>query len=197
MIARDRIPRVGITASGATISLRIVARGNSAEECERQIAPTENTIRECLGDLVFGFDEETLEQVLVEQLANAKKSISIFDFGMHGHVAARIAEVSAGRGILRGAVCVPSATSGEAITCPQTLDELISVAETVREQFQSNIGVSIGPVSVDSDDKSGFVVTLCGDDRFAQERFLLGGHSSFRHSRSVKQVLNYLRLQLR
>jgi nicotinamide-nucleotide amidase len=197
MIARDRIPRVGITASGATISLRVVTRGNSAEECWRQIAPTENTIRLCLGDLVFGVDEETLEQVLVEQLASTRKTISIFDFGMHGQVAARISEVAVETGVLRGSVCIPSAANGATGVRSQSLDELISVAETVREQFQSNIGVSIGPVSVDADDKSGFVVTLCSDEHVAQERFLVGGHTSFRLSRSVKQVLNYLRLQLR
>ncbi|TWU03123.1 competence/damage-inducible protein A [Neorhodopirellula pilleata] len=61
MIARDRQPRVGITVSSATISLRISAIANTESECEALIAATREDIMQRVGDLYFG-DGESFEQ---------------------------------------------------------------------------------------------------------------------------------------
>ncbi|WP_404304479.1 competence/damage-inducible protein A [Neorhodopirellula lusitana] len=61
MIARDREPRVGITVSSATISLRISALASTVEECEKTIAITRAEILERVGELYFG-DGESFEQ---------------------------------------------------------------------------------------------------------------------------------------
>ena len=57
LIRRGRIPRVGITASKTTIILRITAEGTTEQECFAAAEPTVATIRQCLGELVFGEDE--------------------------------------------------------------------------------------------------------------------------------------------
>lgn len=61
MIARDRQPRVGITVSAATISLRITATGETQQTCDAMIARTREDILKLVPEYHFG-DGEGFEQ---------------------------------------------------------------------------------------------------------------------------------------
>ncbi len=61
MIARDHQPRIGITVSTATISLRITATSPSEAGCDEQIQSAREKILDRVGDLYFG-DGEKFEQ---------------------------------------------------------------------------------------------------------------------------------------
>ncbi len=192
LINRQRTPRVGITASQATISLRIQARGRSAEDAHQRMQPTIQIIEECLGDLVYGRGERTLEEVLAAQLNAAGLTLAICDLGLHGTVAACLSQTKQGRAVFRGAISLPA----DDRLMEASPDEWLTQAEEVRCQFGADYGVVIGPL-IPQDERARFVVTLVGADRCAQQEFIHAGHPSLRMSRSIKQVLNYLRLQLR
>jgi len=81
LIARDRIPRVGITASRATITLRIAAEGETEEECRLQIEPTRQEILERLGQLVFAEGEEELAETVIKQLIKRQQTLVTIEFG--------------------------------------------------------------------------------------------------------------------
>ena len=193
LINRQRTPRVGITASQATISLRIQARGRDLEDARQQMAPTVQTIEECLGDLIFSRGDQTLEQVLVGQLQSAGVSLAICDFGLHGAVASLLAQAAGGSGVLRGSLALPLVIEASGELAEQ---RWLEQAEEVRAQFSADYGVVIGPLQpVES--RATYLVTLVGPDRCAQQEFTHAGHTSLRLNRSIKQVLNFLRLQLR
>ena len=82
MIARDRQPRVGITVSAATISLRISAKAESRESCVAQIQDTREEILARVGDLYFG-DGEHFEQYHAAQrmLLERNQSLTTVEFG--------------------------------------------------------------------------------------------------------------------
>ena len=193
LINRQRTPRVGITASHATISLRIQARGRNEAEARARMAPTIETIEACLGDLVFGRGEQTLAEVLVEQLRRRQETIAVFDLGLHGLVSAGLAQVPGGELVLKGGMALPGKGGLES-----NLDANASVAqaEEVRQQFDADYGLVIGALHP-VDERAQYVVTLVGPGHVAQQEFIHAGHPSLRLTRSVKQVHNYLRLQLR
>lgn len=68
LIARGREPLVGITASDATITLRVTASASTAEQADKAMQPTIDTIRRTLGELVYGEGEDQLQDAVADLL---------------------------------------------------------------------------------------------------------------------------------
>jgi nicotinamide-nucleotide amidase len=96
LIRRGREPLVGITASRATITLRVTAGGRDAAECEEAMQPTLETIREKLGDLVFGEEDEELEHVVACQLRARGARLATVEVGTGGEIAQALARLDSG-----------------------------------------------------------------------------------------------------
>ncbi len=90
LIARNRVPTVGITAKDAVISLRILAEGESAAECERQIEETSRFIYDRVGEFIFGEGDETLAQVVCRSLRAQCLRVGILEWGGRGFLATQI-----------------------------------------------------------------------------------------------------------
>ncbi len=82
MIARERSPRVGITVSKATISLRIEAIAPSHEEAMHQIEETRQEIYSRVGDFVFGEGEVfELEHAVIDALRKRGDTLATVECG--------------------------------------------------------------------------------------------------------------------
>ncbi len=111
LIRRGRDPQVGITVSGATITLRITASGESAEACYRAMEPTIKTIHECLGNLVFGEGDDELEHAVVRLLAAQHATLATAEWGSGGMIAHWLSEVPASIGRFLGGIVTREAQS--------------------------------------------------------------------------------------
>lgn len=93
LMRRDRNPSVGTTVSGGYVSLRINAYYNSKEEAEQQLAQTEQQARAVLGDLIWGQEEETLQQVVGELLKQKNKTVTTAESCTGGLLAKMLTDI--------------------------------------------------------------------------------------------------------
>jgi len=91
LMATDN-PTVAPYAKTGEVHLRITARAPSPEEASTLIAPREAALRERLGDVVYGVDDETLESV-VGMLTLMGRSIALAESCTGGLIAKRLTDV--------------------------------------------------------------------------------------------------------
>ncbi|MBM4057905.1 MAG: competence/damage-inducible protein A, partial [Planctomycetes bacterium] len=142
LVRRGREPLVGITAHEATITLRIAARGRDEADCQRRIAATEAVIRECLGELVFGVEDEELEDATLGAVAAAGGTLGIAEVGTSGAAVALAGRAAADR----HSAGLPAALAGGLVLPPQDVLDATTLARRGRDEFAAQLGLGIGPV---------------------------------------------------
>jgi nicotinamide-nucleotide amidase len=87
---KGRNPTVGTLAHLGQVDVRIAAKGSDEAEAQALIMPVEAEIRQRLGDLIFGVDHETLEEVVGRQLERFGGRVALVELGTAGAVAERL-----------------------------------------------------------------------------------------------------------
>jgi nicotinamide-nucleotide amidase len=208
---RDHVPEVGITVGDATISLRILARAADAAEAQAQIEPVERTIRERLGDLVFGAETEDLHDAVAALLAAKRQTLATAEGVTGGLIAARLASVPGASAWLRGGVVAyDNRLKVELLAVPQPLlDDKGAVSAEVAEAMAvgcrtrlktdlavSTVGVA-GPVDLAPDKPVGLVfVGLAWEGGASSTAFSWSGTRDEVQRRTAKLALNRVRLHL-
>lgn len=211
LTARGRDPEVGITAHQATITLRITAHGETAAACEEKIAATKSVIRERLGTLVFGEEDEDLEHALVCLLNERRLTLATAESGTGGLLAHRLTDVAGSDACYLGGIVAPTETAKcDLLDVPaHVLDTSGPVGETVatsmargcRDRFGTDFALSIAATSlndssaVDTNTPVAFIA-LAGRDLEDVRELSLAGDPAIAKSRTVKAAMNLLRRQL-
>ncbi|MDR0869501.1 MAG: CinA family nicotinamide mononucleotide deamidase-related protein [Planctomycetaceae bacterium] len=107
IVNRKHFPRVGITANGGTITLRIAAEGITEEECFRIMEPTAKLIYEKLGDLIFGEGDDTLPDVVCRKLKKNGKTLAVIEAGTRGLLAEAVSHSEESAGGFAGGIVLP------------------------------------------------------------------------------------------
>jgi nicotinamide-nucleotide amidase len=208
---RGQVPEVGITVSDATISLRILARGATRQEALALVEPVEKTIRERLGFLVFGVENEQLHDVVVRLLIEKGKTLATAEGVTAGLVSARIAGVPGASECLTGGVItygnsvlidflgVPSPLIEEKGVVSAEVAEFM--ARECRKRFQTDLAISTvgiaGPGGATPTKPVGLVYAgLAWDGGTRSQTFSWTGNRAEVQGRTVLLALNQLRLHL-
>jgi nicotinamide-nucleotide amidase len=197
MIARGRQPRVGITVSNATISLRITAMGTSESQCADQIQQTREEILDRAAEYYFG-DGESFEQqdAIVAWLSEAKQTVAIVEIGRSAPLASYFSDAGGDGGFI-GSLAVPSVQSLHRRMGSENV-------ETIWEQAAQWFGCD-WLIAVDQypslDDKNDgplaaakvSLIVVSPEKKTYRTEATLGGHPSIVHARIAKAAMQWFR----
>jgi nicotinamide-nucleotide amidase len=83
-------PTVGLAAHTGVVDIRIAAKAKNEAEADAMIADIESQVRERLGDVVFGADEDKLEDVVLNTVAKRGWTLIGVESGLDGLLARKI-----------------------------------------------------------------------------------------------------------
>ena len=209
LIRRGRQPRVGINASQGTIIFRITAQGETPESARSAMEPTLTTLRQCLGTLIFGEEDDELQHVVVRLLREQRKTLATVECDTAGLVAHWLADVPESRTCYRGGLVLGGQRPQQPLlrlpfltrptTSQEAAQQAAAMAEACREEFGSDYGLAIGPFpepEVASHDPPLVWMALAAPEGTSSRSFPWGGHPAMRKALFAKHALNLLRLTL-
>jgi competence/damage-inducible protein CinA-like protein len=83
-------PTVGLAAHTGVVDIRIAAKAKSESEANAMIAEIESQVRERLGSVVFGVDEDKLEDVVLDLIAKRGWKLVAIESGLGGSLSRSI-----------------------------------------------------------------------------------------------------------
>ncbi len=83
-------PTVGLAAHTGVVDVRIAAKAKSESEASAMIDEIESLVRERLGNVVFGVDEDRLEEVTLNLIAKHGWTLSAIESDLNGLLARKI-----------------------------------------------------------------------------------------------------------
>jgi nicotinamide-nucleotide amidase len=191
LIERGHDPTVGITAHEATITLRISAWADNLEACKKKIIATEHMIREKLGQLVYGEEDDEVEDAAASAIIAASASLASIETGTAGRVAALFAQAADRRQtgsqpFFCGGLVLPD--------LPGDKPQLIEAAKDVARSHNASIGLAVGPVRPIGTRQAVDVIVVKDDSVMAIEHILGGGGIAM--SRAAKSAIDQVRQML-
>jgi nicotinamide-nucleotide amidase len=146
-------PTIAFLARGIEgLTVRITAKASTPEEARAFIEPEERALREILGDLVFGVDDETMETVVLDLLRKRGLTLGLAESITGGLVASRLVSVPGTSDVLKGGV-VAYMTGAKRSVLGVTADSAVSsecarqMAVAARRVFDADVGLGVTGVA--------------------------------------------------
>jgi nicotinamide-nucleotide amidase len=169
-------PTVGLAAHSGIIDIRIAAKAGTETEADRMIAEVEDQMRERLGPLVFGIDEDTLEGAALRAASERTWSLVAVEAGLGGVLKRRLANARAAN-----LVGVESVELAEG--------ELSAFLKSTQEKHnaQAALGLAAFP------EKRTVELMLITPEGIRERQLSFGGHPALLPRWAVNLALNWLR----
>lgn len=209
-LMHDANPTVAPYAKVGEVHLRVTAKADTVEEAERLISERAALVRGRLGDAIYGEDEETLEQAVVQLLKAQGKTVATAESCTGGLVAQRITDVPGSSAVfLGGAVVYSNAAKTDLVGVPAEMIARVgavsrevgqALAEGVRQRFGADYGIGItgiaGPEGGTPEKPVGLVyIALAYEGGCDVEKANFIGSRQVVRLRSATTALNMLRLR--
>jgi nicotinamide-nucleotide amidase len=130
-------PAVAPYAHPGQVDLRITAQADSVEAARSLIEPVERRIRAILGDAVFGVDDQSLEEAVLDLLRTRGETLAVAESCTGGMLGGRITSVPGASDVFLGGVISYSNEIKERLlgVSPVTLKEQGAVSEACAREM--------------------------------------------------------------
>ncbi len=108
-------PTLAPYAKEGEVMLRITAKAQSEEEAEKMTQPVIARVREVLGDIIYGMDVESLEQVVFQLLKEKRMTLSTAESCTGGFIAKRITDLRGSSAVFIGGAVTYATESKTAV----------------------------------------------------------------------------------
>ncbi len=211
LMQRGGNPLVGTTVAAGMVSIRIVAHAASLDEAQAMTDRVAVTLRQRLGELVIGENEQTMPMVLGQMLRDARQTVSTAESCTGGLLGKILTDVAGSSDYYVGGVISYSNRLKTALlgVSEQMLAEhgavsdevAVALAQGARERLQSDWGISItgiaGPGGGTATKPVGLVcIGLAGPGVAEVQRQIWPGTREIIRLRSALAAMNMLRLKL-
>jgi nicotinamide-nucleotide amidase len=208
---RGRNPLINCTVSSGVVTLYIVASAQNKQEAERMARKDEEALRDVLGELVFGTDDQTLAQVVGEELARQGKTLALAESCTGGLLAKLVTDIpGASRYFTHGWVTYSDEAKTGELGVPAALIERYgavseqaaeAMARGARRKAGTDFAIGItgiaGPTGGTEQKPVGLVyISVDSGTGCESKRFVFTHDRRFTRLRAAQTALNMLRLKL-
>lgn len=147
-------PTVGLAAHPGSVDIRISAKAENDDAAVRMMDDMESQIRSRVGDIIYGVDNDTIEQVAANLLKASGRSLALLETNTGGVFTSRYTETADGFTTLTHstvqslAQCTQNLLDG--YTGPIAASD--TVAEKLAEKIRKHSGADIGMAIVGDED---------------------------------------------
>lgn len=156
-LIRSENPTLAPLAKLGEVHFRITACASSPAEAQYTIAQMERAVRERLGRFIYGTDDTTLEQVVVQRLRERGESLAVAESCTGGLLGKRITDVPGSSDVfLGGVIAYSNAVKQSLVGVPAEILQTVgavseptarALAEGVRQRIGSYWGIGITGVA--------------------------------------------------
>jgi nicotinamide-nucleotide amidase len=211
LMQRGRNPLINCTVQYGVITLHIIATAEDKDKAQRMAEKCEKTLRNILGELIYGTGEQTLAEVVGAKLAQQKKTIAVAESCTGGTLAKLLTDIpGASRYFTYGWVTYSDIAKINELGIKADLierDGVVSyriaeaMAQGARKRAGTDFAIGItgiaGPSGGNEQKPIGLVyISVDSDSGCETKRFIFAHNRDFIRLQAAQTALNMLRLKL-
>lgn len=211
LMRRGRNPLINCTVEHGVITLYVVATAKDKLQAQKLAEKDEKSLRDTLGELVYGTEEQTLADVVGENLARHKKTIAVAESCTGGYLAKLLTDTpGASRYFTYGWVTYSNAAKTTELGIPPGLIEKYgavsgqvaeAMAQNARKKAGTDFAIGItgiaGPTGASEQKPVGLVyISVDSVSGCQTQRFVFSHDRDSNRRRAAQMALNMLRLKI-
>lgn len=185
-------PTIGLSAHPGQSHIRITAKADSQEQADTMIAEMEARVRERVGDVIFGADDDTLQSAIIALLAERDRRIAVAEVDTHGTISAWLNSADPDGHTFCGGWVLPRehgwAMGQDRTPSRDAREEGLRLASAVRTITGANLGLAV--VNTGPDDT---YISAVYTGRIHELVVRFRGHEEYAQSWVASQALDLVR----